>query len=250
MINDLMFGQKFNRFTVLPVKSKVIKYRRFHYCKCECGTEKWIDTQKLKLNKTKSCGCLRKETSRQNQFINITGIRFGQLIAISYSHSNLQKQSVWLCKCDCGNEVKINGHDLQTGNTKSCGCFRKQEGGKKFTTYNQEYRISKNKNPDIPITEETKLERSKFTQSGIIKQVLKRDNYECQFCPNIYEDLEIHHILSWSKYPELRYELTNLITLCKICHVPIIHNKNIKIEPDKQTTLMLQDIIKRKTNVN
>ena len=55
--------------------------------------------------------------------------------------------------------------------------------------------------------------------------------------------MEVHHILGWAKYLELRYEPTNLITLCKICHIPIIHNGNIKIEPHEQTPKILKNII-------
>lgn len=32
----------------------------------------------------------------------------------------------WLCKCDCGNEVKVRGANLLAGNTRSCGCIQKR----------------------------------------------------------------------------------------------------------------------------
>lgn len=32
----------------------------------------------------------------------------------------------WLCKCDCGNTVIKNYHDLYSGDTKSCGCLKKR----------------------------------------------------------------------------------------------------------------------------
>lgn len=51
--------------------------------------------------------------------------------------------------------------------------------------------------------------------------VFKRDDYTCQGggCDEprgCY--LEAHHIKSWVNYPELRYEITNGMALCKECH--------------------------------
>ena len=48
-----------------------------------------------------------------------TNIRQGKLTAIKY-----MGKSKWLCKCDCGNEKIIYGGHLESGHTKSCGCYR------------------------------------------------------------------------------------------------------------------------------
>lgn len=48
--------------------------------------------------------------------------------------------------------------------------------------------------------------------------VFKRDNWICQTCNRRGCYLEVHHIKSWSFYPELRYDVNNGLTLCKNCH--------------------------------
>lgn len=49
--------------------------------------------------------------------------------------------------------------------------------------------------------------------------VLKRDKHCCQM-PNCgaKRRLHVHHIQPWSKAAYLRFETSNLITLCKKCH--------------------------------
>lgn len=48
-----------------------------------------------------------------------TNIKYGKLTAIEYLG-----KSMWKCKCDCGNEKIVYGGHLESGHTKSCGCFR------------------------------------------------------------------------------------------------------------------------------
>ena len=55
----------------------------------------------------------------------ITGLRFGRLTAVSFSHIENKSchRSVWACKCECGKTVKVKLHELTAG-TKSCGCLK------------------------------------------------------------------------------------------------------------------------------
>jgi len=57
-----------------------------------------------------------------SKFIDITGQRFGKLVATKRVNKINQHGSYWLCKCDCGNECIVATGDLRSGNTKSCGC--------------------------------------------------------------------------------------------------------------------------------
>lgn len=65
-----------------------------------------------------------------------TGCKFGKLTVIEYVIEK-QLKNKWLCKCDCGNEVLVTVGNLNSGNTKSCGCLRKEIMRKKQTTHGQ-----------------------------------------------------------------------------------------------------------------
>jgi hypothetical protein len=74
-------------------------------------------------------------TTRNKYPKDLTGLRFGRLVVLAYSHErlsgNLRIQSritYWRCRCDCGNEKVVSRNDLTSGNTKSCGCLRREGG--------------------------------------------------------------------------------------------------------------------------
>ena len=57
----------------------------------------------------------------------ITDKKFGRLTARCFSHTENKgstHRSVWKCECECGQFVKIKLHELTSGDTKSCGCYK------------------------------------------------------------------------------------------------------------------------------
>lgn len=60
------------------------------------------------------------------QFIDLTGRKFGMLAVKCRGNDRYGKSGrrfiTWDCVCDCGNEITVDGNNLRSGNTKSCGC--------------------------------------------------------------------------------------------------------------------------------
>lgn len=56
----------------------------------------------------------------------LTGQRFGRLVAIEEAGRNKFGKAIWKCKCDCGTEKIISSINLTSGNTQSCGCLHKE----------------------------------------------------------------------------------------------------------------------------
>jgi hypothetical protein len=52
----------------------------------------------------------------------ITGHRFGRLRVLCSAGLNAQGRRMWLCRCDCGNEIKLPHVNLVHGKVQHCGC--------------------------------------------------------------------------------------------------------------------------------
>lgn len=60
----------------------------------------------------------------------------------------------------------------------------------------------------------------KSTEMKLVKRAcFERDSFTCQECNQIGGELSAHHIKPFSLFPELRFALDNLVTLCKSCHL-------------------------------
>lgn len=78
------------------------------------------------------------QVGRAHNFMDLTGQRFGRLVAVEYLGQRIPKRSGnrggkrershWRCMCDCGSEHTTTADSLKAG-AKSCGCvFRELDG--------------------------------------------------------------------------------------------------------------------------
>jgi len=82
------------------------------------------------------------------------------------------------------------------------------------------------------------------------KHVMKKYNDKCVLCGST-ENLEVHHILPKSKYPQYEFYINNCVPLCKSCHQPITleflpSNEKYVLNRIKQLNLSFDDIINNK----
>lgn len=58
--------------------------------------------------------------------VDLLGMRFGRLTVTGDSGIRQGHSTVWICMCDCGNFVHIQGNNLRSGHSKSCGCLNSE----------------------------------------------------------------------------------------------------------------------------
>jgi len=64
--------------------------------------------------------------------VDIAGQRFGRWTVIKKVGYNKYRNSIWLCRCDCGTERIVERNGLRDGTSKSCGCLMKELKRKKM----------------------------------------------------------------------------------------------------------------------
>lgn len=90
-------------------------------CRCSCGIEREVNQYNLTTGRSLSCGHVKGASRRDD----ITGQTFGKLTALARVGRSLGgNNSIWHCRCACGNEVDVAMGNLKNGHTTSCGCVR------------------------------------------------------------------------------------------------------------------------------
>jgi hypothetical protein len=128
--SEVKVGDKFGKWTVVElIAGKKLRAR----CQCECGSEpQIIQVQGLLSRYSQSCGCHNLEV-RRNQLP--AGFRKGRLVVVKWLGQSMRGNgrpgdSIYLCRCDCGNEKEVLSRHLNTGPTSrqagtlSCGCLQ------------------------------------------------------------------------------------------------------------------------------
>jgi 5-methylcytosine-specific restriction endonuclease McrA len=214
-------GMKFGKLTVIELfEIKNLNNRRveFWLCKCDCGKKCVKYKNQLTSGIVKSCGCWTREK------FDITGRKFNRLTVMKHHHISKSRKTCWLCKCDCGKEIIVETCNLKSGGTKSCGC------------YNIERFSKLNYNPLLTDEERLKKGRDKRIKQWR-REIYKRDNYSCCLCGRKRErffGIVAHHIYSYGKNKELRFDLNNGSTLCQKCHDEFHKNYGYKNNTKKQ----------------
>lgn len=131
-------GRTSGRLTVLKYSHTNTHGVSYWCCVCECGSTPTVRGTSLSSGQTVSCGCYSLESIRRRavaKTTDITGSRFGRLIARRYAGRDAQGIILWECRCDCGNTTKVRKSSLVAGVVKSCGCYSRELTSKRLTVH-------------------------------------------------------------------------------------------------------------------
>lgn len=111
-------GQRFGRLVAVSDTGRRTGNNAVWLCRCDCGGEHEAQANHLRRGVVGSCGCSRRR--------DISGQRFGRLVALRPTGDRRSAGPVWLCRCDCGREHETVADYLVAGTTRSCGCLRRE----------------------------------------------------------------------------------------------------------------------------
>ncbi len=129
--NDLV-GKKIGKLTImkrLPMKKSYVEYE----CLCDCGNT----IIKAHTNLVSTVGEKCCSNCKTPKVEDISGKRFGRLTAIKYIGKSKGKQTLWECKCDCGNIAIVHHQNLKSGHTSSCGCYNSEVASEREKEHGQ-----------------------------------------------------------------------------------------------------------------
>ena len=119
-----LINTKVNKWFVIDLYKNDKDSRLYATCECECGTVKHVLVKNLVKNLSKDCGCGRKKTVGELFSKDLTGQKFGKLIALEPLEIRSKTgHKLYRCLCECGNEIVVQTNLLTTHHTNSCGCL-------------------------------------------------------------------------------------------------------------------------------
>ncbi|WP_308748361.1 AP2 domain-containing protein [uncultured Anaerococcus sp.] len=125
--DPIRIGDKFGEWTVIDRAEKPY----YSLCRCSCGNVKEVNNSTLRLGKSKSCGHIKAnriaKISREKSEKAYIGKKFGKLYVVKRVNST--GESRYLCRCDCGNEIIVEGRKLGR-RVYSCGCLKSKNSKK------------------------------------------------------------------------------------------------------------------------
>lgn len=77
--------------------------------------------------------------NKNGQFCNmredLTGNRYGRLVALNFSHKGKNRKTYWDFQCDCGEIKTLRSDSVKGGSIKSCGCMKREQDVQNLNTW-------------------------------------------------------------------------------------------------------------------
>lgn len=118
----------FNKYVGTQINNwLILEYLGNHKfkCECKCGSIKTVNSYNIIEGLSKDCGCGRRQLMSDIKSIeSLVGKKYGKLTVLEEVGKNKWGKTIYRCKCDCGNEIKVLSNSLRIGHTQSCGCTK------------------------------------------------------------------------------------------------------------------------------
>lgn len=75
---------------------------------------------------------------QMGKLVNRTGRRYERLVVdrrVQEGPASHGRRVRWLCRCDCGESTIATGHELNSGDTTSCGCLQRETTGDRHRSH-------------------------------------------------------------------------------------------------------------------
>jgi hypothetical protein len=100
--------------------------------------------------------------------LNLIGQRFGKLLVIERAGSTEKGNSLWLCRCECGNEKVYAGTWLKNGSITSCGCGKQEQIDNAKKMLSTKHTID---NVQVPLVTKKVRTDSTTGHKGIVRKI-------------------------------------------------------------------------------
>jgi hypothetical protein len=238
-VKDLL-GERFGRLTVLERVGSDKHNKAVWKCICDCGNIKNVVSIALISGNTQSCGCYNKDRVTETHVDDLISKKYGRWIVVKQAGRNDQGNVLWECLCDCGNIGIVTSSSLNSGNSKSCGCLRRDVTIERNHTNHP-------MNDPLVRAKVTGINNPMYGRTGELNPAWKgglsyepygpewneclrefiRDifNRKCHLCdmsePDNINKLDVHHI----NYIKTDMREQNLMALCHGCHLKTSVNR-------------------------
>ena len=126
-VNDYI-GKKFGHLTVIGQSPKTNRYSNKFDFRCDCGNIISEIPSRVLYGHTTSCGKCNFRNKSLSPIFDINeyiGEKYNMLTVIGIAERKpTDKKWYLLCKCDCGNTIRVTPYQLKANQIKSCGCLR------------------------------------------------------------------------------------------------------------------------------
>ncbi len=123
-------NQKINNWSILSNEGRDYKSNQLVLCKCDCGLEKIHRLSTVLSGKSIKCkSCHMKDLNKVDDVINKKFGKWFVLQQVETKNGNLR----YLCQCECGRKVEVDGYRLRKGHSKSCPNCRVKTHGSSYT---------------------------------------------------------------------------------------------------------------------